>query len=336
MLRGRASVVVGLGALALALFAPRPAGARTELRLATILPAGSSWAKELDRLARQVKSRSRGELAVRIFGGAIMGDERDTVRKMDRGALEAAAVTSVGLGMLVPSLRVLELPLMFETTAELDRVRDALTPELAAEFKARGYQLLGWGDVGWVSLYTARAVRSVADVRAIKVWSWTDDPMARALVRRFGARCVPLAVQDVLPALQTGLIDSCYGSPYTMIALQWYTKVRYVLARPITYAVGALVVTQRAFAALPPRLQRLLADEASAMTKRFVQRSRDDNVAAQRQLRQLGVKELAIPADVMAMMRRESAALANELAGKLYSKQLLGRVLALRAKARQQ
>jgi TRAP-type C4-dicarboxylate transport system substrate-binding protein len=322
---------LALGLLA-ALFAV-PAGAR-ELRFATIVPSGSSWMKELQSWARTVKARSKGELTIRIAGGATMGDERDVIRKMDRGDLAGAAATSVGLGQLLPAVRVLELPLLFETTAELDHVRATITPELVAGLRQRGYELLGWGDLGWVSLYSTLEIRSVADLKRLRIWSWNDDPVARALIRRIGPRAVQLAVQDVLPSLQTGLIDTCYGTPYTMIALQWHTRIRHFSDRPLTYAVGALVITRRALAGLSPRLQQILLDESRTMTARFVRRSREDNVRAVAQLRKLGIRETPIPGDVLTLLRRESTGLWNELAGKLYPKQLLTRVLALRDQAR--
>lgn len=327
------SRLVALGLLAI-LFAAR-VDAR-ELRFATIVPSGSTWMKELQSWARAVKARSKGELTIRIAGGATMGDERDVIRKMDRGDLAGAAATSVGLGQLLPAVRVLELPLLFETTAELDHVRAAITPELVAGLRQRGYEFLGWGDLGWVSLYSTLEIRSAVDLKRLRIWSWNDDPVARALIRRIGPRAVPLAVQDVLPSLQTGLIDTCYGTPYTMIALQWHTRIRHFSDRPLTYAVGALVVTRRVLAALSPRLQQILLDESRTMTARFVRRSREDNVRAVAQLKKLGIRETPIPADVLALLRRESAGLWNELAGKLYPKQLLARVLALRAQARRQ
>jgi TRAP-type C4-dicarboxylate transport system substrate-binding protein len=304
------------------------------LRIATIVPSGSSWMKELQGWGRTLKARSKGQLTLRIAGGATMGDERDVVRKMDRGDLDGAAATSVGLGLLLPAVRVLELPLLFENTAELDHVRGAITPELAEGLKQRGYLFLGWGDLGWVSLYSTAEIRSIADLKRVKIWSWTDDPVARSLIRRLGPRAVPLAVQDVLPALQTGLIDTCYGTPYTMLALQWHTKIRHLSQRPLTYAVGAIVITRRAFAKLTPREQQILVAESSTMTRRFVQRAREDNARALAQLKKLGIRENAIPADVLGLLRRESAGLWNELAGKLYSKQLLARVLRLRDEAR--
>ena len=305
-----------------------------ELRFATILPSGSGWMKELSAFAKGVAQRSHGQLRPRLLANAILGDERDFVTKMDRGELHGAAVTSVGLGLLVPQVRVLELPLLFRSTEEVDAVRAALTVELAEGFRRRGYVLLGWGDVGWVRLFTTRRVRSLADLQQLRLWSWTDDPMARAMVKRIGVRAVPLSIQDVLPALQTGLIDACYGSPYSMLALQWHTKIRFIWKENLTYAVGALVMRRPVFDELPPRLRQILEEESRSMTARFVRRAREDNQRALHRLQELRIEEVQFPAEVVARFQQLAAPLREELAGRLYPRALLDRVLRLLAERR--
>ncbi len=305
-----------------------PAAAR-ELRFGTILPTGSAWMKEFQQLSRRVAQRTQRHLILRFIGDAILGDERDLVRKLDAGALQGAAMTSVGTGMLLPSVRILELPLLFESTAEIDAIRDALAPAFTGELRRRGYELLGWGDLGWVHLFTTVRLRSLADLRRLKVWSWTDDPIARSLVRRLGVKGVPLGIQDVLPSLQTELIDACYGSPFITLALQWHTKIRFFTREHLTYAVGALVVSQPAWQSLTPRQREILGEESRLMSTRLMQRSRVDNARAATRLKELGAVEYALPADILARFRVETRGLWQEMAGRLYSRALLDRVMGI-------
>jgi TRAP-type C4-dicarboxylate transport system substrate-binding protein len=209
-------------------------------------------------------------------------------------------------------------------------VRAALAGEFAAGLKRRGYALLSWGDVGWIHIFTARRIASLREVKASKLWTWTDDPMARAYCRRFGAKCVLLGVQDVLPSLQTGLVDAFYGSPYMSLALQWHTKVKYISRQPVTYAVGAIVIRQSALAALPARSRQILVEESRAFGVRFTRQSRADNAAAMRQLKQLGLQEVPLPPDVMAHLRASAPPLWKELTGTMVPAALLARAIAVR------
>jgi TRAP-type C4-dicarboxylate transport system substrate-binding protein len=229
---------------------------------------------------------------------------------------------------------VLELPMLLRSTEELDAIRGALAGEFGAAFQQRGYQLLGWGDLGWIRLFSVRPVRSLADLKRMRIWSWTDDPVARAMVKRFGVRGVPLGVQDVLPALETGIIDAAYGSPYVMLALQWHTKIRFIWRDNITYAMGALVVRRKAFQSLPPRLRQILEEESRLAARQLVRQSRDDNRRALARLRELHVEELPMPPEIMARFQQMARPLWQDLSGSLYPRPLLDKVLRLLAELR--
>ena len=51
-------------------------------------------------------------------------------------------------------------------------------------------------------------LKGKADLSQTKLWAWVDDPLVRTLFTQLGANGVPLGVPDVLPSLQTGLIDT--------------------------------------------------------------------------------------------------------------------------------
>src|SRR4051812_6029357 len=103
--------------------AARPARAEnTEMRIATLAPSGSPWMEVLDKAAAEIKDKTAGRVTLKYFEGGQQGDERDFVRKIKLGQLDGAAVTSIGLAMIDESIRVLELPMMFESAEEVDYV----------------------------------------------------------------------------------------------------------------------------------------------------------------------------------------------------------------------
>src|SRR5690349_6325301 len=131
--------VLGLCAAGLlALGAGRAARAdNTELRIATLAPSGSPWMEVLDKAANEIKEKTGGRVALKYFEGGQQGDERDFVRKIKLGQLDGAAVTAVGLSMIDESIRVLELPTMFQTVEELDYVADKMWPYFQKKFEKK-------------------------------------------------------------------------------------------------------------------------------------------------------------------------------------------------------
>src|SRR3954468_12784004 len=100
----------------------------TELRLATLAPSGSPWMEVLDKAADEIKQKTAGRVTMKYFEGGQQGDERDFVRKIKLGQLDGAAVTSIGLAMIDESIRVLEVPMLFQSAEEVDYVADKMWP----------------------------------------------------------------------------------------------------------------------------------------------------------------------------------------------------------------
>ena len=175
---------------ALALFAlllALPARAETQtIKLATLAPDGSSWMNVFGAWKAAVEKRTAGQVKVKFYAGGVAGEERDVVRKMRLGQMNAAAITAVGLGLIQPDVRVLEIPFLFKDEAELDRVRTVLDGEFRKKFEEQGFVLLSWGDVGPVRLYSNTPLREKADLQKVKMWVWNDDPLLARLFQKLG------------------------------------------------------------------------------------------------------------------------------------------------------
>jgi len=262
---------------------------RYTLKMATLAPEGSSWMKRFHEASRAIETRSEGRLKIKIYAGGIMGDEPDIIRKIRIGQLQGAAVTGVGLGIIQPAVRVLDLPFLFESYDELDFIRERLGREFEQKFQERGYVLLAWGDVGWIHIFSNQPVTNKQQLLDTKLWAWVDDPLAHRMFKQIGVKGIPLALPAVLPHLQTGLINAAYGSPLSTLALQWYTKVKYMSDLPITMANAAVVVSKRFFDGLPPDLQTILREEGMRMQKTLVDQVRRDNEESLTVLKKFGI-----------------------------------------------
>ena len=333
MMRFRFSLAVAI--LAAASLAPTVAMAATvEIKLATLAPKGSAWAKIMAKGAADVEAKTAGRVKMTYFFSGQQGDERDVVRKMKLGQLDGAALTAVGLGIIKPDVRVLELPFLYTSDKQLDYVRDKMSADFEKQFDDAGYVLLAWGDVGWVHLYTNQAFQSRAELSKAKMWAWTDDPIVRALFKRLGVNGVPLGVPDVLPSLQTGLIDACYGSPLVAVAFQWYTKFKFASQIPLSYSVGALVVRKTVFESLSAEDRKALQDGGAAMGQELMKIVRKDNERAKKAMEKSGIRFVDAPAAMLADFETQGKGVWGELAGKVYSKALLDQVLKTIAEVR--
>ena len=260
------------------------------LKFATLAPPGTTWMNLLEEWNEQVKLRSKGRLAFKFYPGGVQGDEPDVLKKMRFNQLQGGAFTGYGIGRIYSPARVMELPFLFKNTEEIDLVRNALMPEFRKGFRDNGYELLGWMEVGFIHMFSKHPIRTMDDMRSQRIWLWQGDPIGLAFFKASGISPIPLSIIDVYTSLSTGLIDTVYAPPLGAIALQWFTKTKYISSLPLTNGMGALIVTRRFFASLPDDLQAILGETGTETGKKLITATRLDNAKSIDELRLRGLE----------------------------------------------
>ncbi len=168
------------------------------IKLATVLPDGSIWDKNLKQMAAEWKQTTGDRVSVTLFGGGSQGDEPTVLRKIRLDALQAASLTVVGLASIDPAFNVFNVPFFFESYDELNAVIDKLTPMLKQRLEAKGFVLLHWGHGGWLQLFSKRPVKTVADLKAVKLWTSAGDDRMTQWYKANGFQPRAMAMTDIL------------------------------------------------------------------------------------------------------------------------------------------
>jgi len=326
------NVLITLAALAGLAGGARVAAAdNVELRMATLAPTGSRWEKTLTDGGNQIGKATENRVTVKYYADAGQGDERDYIRKINAGQLDGAAVTSVGLAMIDPSIKVLELPMMFETIEEMDYVRKKMWKHFQKKFEKKGFQLGEPGDVGWVYFLSKNKVSALKDLKNQKVWMWADDAVVKAMYSKLGVSGVPLGVPEVEANLTAGKINACYGPPLAAMTLGWTPpKIKYMTSMPMAYSIGATVIKLDSLKKLSQDDFKKVEKITKKISKGLMKAVRKDNTESQKQMKRKGVTVVDTPADMIADFRTAAEAVWKELAGKVYSQGELDDVLKYR------
>jgi len=297
------------------------------LRIASLAPAGSSWMKVLNAWNKTLIEKTDGKLKMRFYPGGSQGDERDFVRKMRVGQLDGGVVTMTGMSMLVPAMNVLTLPGFLNTYAELDRVRDRMAGDFEAMFTKENMKLVGWGDAGKTRLFSAEPIQAPSQIKAMRPWVWKDDPIFVEFYQVIGASAVRLGVPEVYPALQTRMVDVIASSALTAVALQWYTRVKYMTAQNSAIIAGGTVMRKDKYDELPPELQEVF-DSTSKRAHELLNKTirKDDDKAYQVVLKK-GIKPIEA-GDKQAEWDSAYAKVRKNLTGRMFSKSLVEAVAA--------
>ena len=324
-----------IAGVVLAVLGARPAAAESQqVRIATLAPAGSPWMEVLERAAAEIAEKTERRVTIKYYTGGQQGDERDFIRKIKLGQLDGAAVTALGLSLIEPSIRVLQLPMLLESQDEVDYVAGKMWPYFQKKFEAKGFRLGERGELGWIHLFSKAKVTSMAELRKQKLWLPGDEQLDASLLAKLKVQGVPLRIPEVDGALTTGRINACFSSPLGLIALQWFTKVKYMSTPPMLYAIGATVLSLDAEQKVSSEDRKIIAAIAKRSQKKarvYIRKANDD---ARKALLRRGVTVVETPKAMLDELTAIGASVQQELIGKVFSKEELAMVIAHRAEFR--
>ncbi len=299
------------------------------IKFATLAPEGSTWMLTLREMDAELQQRSSGRIRFVFYPGGVLGDEIDVIRKIRIGQLHGGAFSGVGLGSVLPSVRVLELPLLFEGADDADFVTGRLEENFARAFEKRGFVFLAFAEAGPVHIFSQNAIRRRQDLKGIKLWTWYGDPLAEALFRTYQVTTVPLALPDVFPSLQTGLINAFYAPPLAAIALQWFNQVSYMSSQWLTRAIGGMLISRSRWRTIPEDLRITLKDVAKKYARQVVVKTRRENQEALTVLKRNGIQIVDLDPAERHHLLKASQRVWEDQAGRLYPRSLLDQVKSL-------
>lgn len=314
-----------LALIALALAAP--SGAQTFIKCATLAPEGSAWMKVLTALSKDLETSTAGKLKFKFYPGGVAGDEKDVVKKIRVGQLHAAGFTGVGLGEIAPQTRLLDAPWLFRSRFELETIRSAFAGDFESALDKGGFVLLGWINLGPVYIFSKNPISVVEDMRRSRMWVWEGDSIAEAAYKALGVHPIPLSVVDVLPSLQTGMIDAVYGPPLGVVALQWHAKTKHIYPVPMAESSAAVLISKKFFDALPADQKSVLKSLSARHLKTLGRSTDDENDKALEAMQKQGLLLAPRPGtDVLRRYEELGRSARRALTGKLFSPDLLGKV----------
>jgi TRAP-type C4-dicarboxylate transport system substrate-binding protein len=218
------------------------------LRIASVVPRHSPYHQQLLELGESWRAAQGAGARFTVFTDGSQGGEAEIVRRMRIGQLQGGLLSVVGLRDIEPGVAALQnLPLLFRSWEELDHVREKLRADIEQRFLARGFVVIGWGDAGWVRFFSTQPALRPADFKGRKFFAWGSEPEQQSIMKSLGYTPVPLETADILPAIQTGMINVLPSTPYFALASQVYGTAKHMLEINWAPIVGALVVTQKAW-----------------------------------------------------------------------------------------
>ncbi len=265
-----------------------------QLKIATVAPDGSFWMTEVKKGAEEIEKVTEGRVRLRVYPGGTMGNDQAVLRKMRIGQLHGGMITGLSLASITSDLQLYGLPFLFGSYDEVDAVRAKMDAPLIEALDAKGYISFGLIEGGFAYIMSQKPAATLSDFKGQKAWSPEGDVIADAIYSAAGLSPVPLPLSDVLTGLQTGLIDTVVGPPVAAVALQWFTRTKYLTDLPILYTYGSIVVSAKAFSKLGAADQIAIREILRSVCARLNERTRTDNLQARKALAKQGIEFVTV------------------------------------------
>lgn len=322
--------LVGLSVLVLFGIAGKPVCGAERVKLATLAPTGSTYHKSLLNLRDTWRKLSNGSVDLVIYADGKLGGEADTINLMNVNSIHAAMLTGVGLAEIEPTVAGLQsIPMGFRDFAEVDYVGEKLRPMLEDKLAKKGFIVLFWSDAGWVRFFSKKPVARPDDLKKLRLFTWAGSPDQVQIYKSAGFDAVPLETADILPGLQTGLIDATPAPPVFALATQIDTRAPYMLEINWAPLVGACVVRKQVWEKFAPELrQRML--EAAALTGREIKENgRKESEESVRAMEKRGLKVTRLTPELEAEWRAAAEAAYPQIRGRLVPAEIFDEALRL-------
>ncbi len=305
------------------------AGDTVVIKLGTLAPEGSVWYDSLREADQRIRAATDGRVKLKIYPGGVSGNESAVIRKIRFGQLHAASITAVGLIDIERSALALQLPRVIQSFEELRYVRKHMEKYLDERIEAKNFKVLAWAEIGWTYFFTKAPVRTPEELKQVKMYAWEGDPPASRAFLEVGLKPVTVPSTDVLPALQTGMIDGFPTSALTALSLQWFGLCKNMLNIRWAPMIGATVVWLPTWKKIQEqdqaRILDIMEDVLKDLNARVLQL--DTQAIEEMKKRGLNVVEPADPAAWEAFAEE----LRNAMRGEVVTPESMDRVLALHA-----
>ncbi|MGF1725649.1 TRAP transporter substrate-binding protein [Photobacterium nomapromontoriensis] len=258
----RKSLLTAVIGAALTFGASASAYATTTLKLSHNNPRDHAVHKAMDHMAKEVRKLTNGEVRIRIYPDAQLGNQRESMELMQNGALDMVKTNAAELEAFAPAYSAFNMPYLFRDQNHYYNVQEGeVGEEILASSRESGFVGVTYYDAGARSFYTSKPIMTPADLKGLKV-RVQPSPSAISMVEALGASPTPLAYGELYTALQQGVVDAAENN-IPSFSLSRHSEVsKYFSLDEHTMVPDVLVISTKAYDGLSEENRKALKQAA--------------------------------------------------------------------------
>ncbi|MBC8649211.1 TRAP transporter substrate-binding protein [Pseudomonas sp. MTM4] len=285
-----------IAALPFALCLPGLAQAATTLKMAEVHPAGYPTVVAMENLGKKLEDATDGELKYRMFSGGVLGSEKEVVEQLQIGAVQMTRVSLGTLGPVVSDVNAFNMPFVFRDHEHMRKVIDGeIGQELLDKITDSEFNMVGlaWMDGGVRNIYTKEPVRSIEDLKGMKI-RVIGNPLFIDTLNAMGAQGVAMDTAEIFSALQTGVVDGAENNPPTLLEHNHYRTAKHYTLTGHLILPEPIVMSKTAWNKLTPEQQELVKTYAKEAQQEERKLWDEKSASSEEKLKAAGVEFIEV------------------------------------------
>ena len=215
-----------------------------ELTLGTQDNEATPVFKGAAEFAATLEKVSGGEMTVKLFPSATLGDFKAMVQQAQAGELDMVITGYPDMSYTIPELKLIGAPYVVGDYAQLKEiVAGPWGQKMAAKFEENEIHVLDVWYYGTRQTTANRPINSIEDMKGLRLRT-PNVPFLIAYAEAVGATPAPVAFPEVYLALQTNQVDA-QENPLTTIEAQKFYEVQSALAITNHFVASSAVLMSK-------------------------------------------------------------------------------------------
>jgi tripartite ATP-independent transporter DctP family solute receptor len=242
-------------------------------KAADIQPEDYPTTMGMKYMAKLLDERTKGRIKMQVYGGAQLGQEKETIEMTQAGTIAFNRINAAPLVSFAPSMGVYSMPYLFRDADHLWKVlQGPIGKGLLKDLEKSNLVGLAYYDNGTRSFYTkGKPIKTLSDMKGMKI-RVQQSKIFVDLVNTLGASATPMNYSEVYSGLQTGIIDGAENNAPSLWTSKHYEVAKYYSLDEHSRLPEVLLMSKKVWDGLSPDDQKIVAQAAQ------------DSVAEQRRL----------------------------------------------------
>lgn len=230
-----------------------------DLKLAHQFAPDSLPGKSAVYFANLVKQRSNGATTIAVIPGGSLGDERANLQQLENGSLDLALTGDLVISLYAKPYILVSMPFLYR---DPDHALNVMNGDIGHEIgkylnDKNKLHLAAWQYVGTRELTASRPVKTVADLKGLKL-RMPPAQMWIATWSKSGAAIANVAFTELQLALQTGTVNAQENPPNFIIANKLFEVQKYLMLTDHYPQMQAFFISDIRYAAMKPEQRAML------------------------------------------------------------------------------